>query len=219
MTVTLQRLLTELGNRAWSGFNKDDMIFGSDEALTAIAELNCAHRFLMSLEDFPFQAQNFQISTIENISNYSMPDGQISEIINMNNFVRLKQIVNHSELQPLKGIPDRFWVEYSNPYSNLVLYPTPNKNMTFNVVFNSYKFILDKDGNQINEFQNADDFLNMPEYLENLYMDCLVLRTMAANNKDQEDENYVPTLNEFNEAWNNFLRKAVPFNIVQRIVI
>jgi hypothetical protein len=35
MTITAQRLLAELGKRAWSGFNADDMEFDNEDSLQA----------------------------------------------------------------------------------------------------------------------------------------------------------------------------------------
>lgn len=219
MPITVQELLNELGNRAWSGFNKDDMVFGSDEAETALAELNAAHRYLMSLRDFPFKAITDEISTAKNISEYPMVDGQISEIVNLNNLSSLKEIENQNKLEPKTGEPLYFSINYSNPDANIVFYPTPDKNYRFKIIYNTYKFILDNNGNQLNQFINADDYLNLPSYLEYLYKDCLVLRTMATNNKDEQDENYRPILNEFAETWKNFIKSANPTDIEQRIVI
>lgn len=219
MTITVQDLLTTLGNRAWSGFNKDDMVFGNEEAATALAELNAANRYLMSSRDFPFKAIIEDINATKNISEYPMIEGQISEIINQNNFRKLYEEQNPYILEAATGEPDRFWIDYSNPDAKIILYPTPDKSYNYKVVYNSFKFILDKLGNPLNEFENADDYLNLPGYLEYLYADCLILRTMATNNKDEQDENYKPILNEFAEAWQNFIKAANPVDIEQRIVI
>lgn len=219
MTITAQNFLDILGDRAWSGFNKDDMVFGSEEAQTAVAELNAAHRYLMSLRDFPFKSLTEEFTTIKNISEYPMIDGQISEIVNLNNLAKLTEIQDYKILQEKTGEPQNFYINYYNPDANIILYPIPDKSYNLKIIYNTYKFILDKNGNQLNEFKNADDYLNMPSYLEYLYADCLVLRTMATNNKDEQDENYRPILNEFNEAWKNFIKVATPTDIEQRIVI
>lgn len=210
MTITVQDLLTILGNRAWSGFNKDDMVFGNEEAQTALAELNAANRYLMALQDFPFKNVIEEIATSRGIAQYPMIEGQISEIVNTSNLQKIEQITKPQELEEKSGEPTGFYIEYYNPDANIVLYPTPDKTYNYKVVYNSYKFILDKKGNQLYEFQNADDYINLPYYLEYLYADCLVLRTMATNNKDEQDENYAPILKEFTEAWRNFLRAVKP---------
>jgi hypothetical protein len=50
----------------------------------------------------------------------------------------------------------------------------------------------------------------MPDSIAPLFMDCLVLRTMITNNKDEQDENYRPTINEFWEHWNLFKKACKP---------
>ena len=57
--ITGQRLLDELGRKAWSGFNEDDMVWESDDSLTAKAELNSALRYIINLEDFPFKQKTY----------------------------------------------------------------------------------------------------------------------------------------------------------------
>ncbi len=219
MTITVQDLLDELGNRAWSGFNKDDMVFGTEEAFTALAELNAAHRYLMASRDFPFKVLSDEIITSSNISQYPMIEGQVTEIVNKKTLQKLSQIQDWNALPEAVGEPDSFWISFSNPDASIVLYPTPDKTYNFSVIYNTYKFILDKKGNQLYKFTNVDDYLNLPSYLEYLYADCLVLRTMATNNKDEQDENYRPILQEFAEAWRNFIHAANPVDMEQRIVI
>ena len=219
MKITVQRLLDELGNRAWSGFNKDDMIFGSDEAATALAELNAAHRYLMVLGNFSFENLSEDLYVIKNVTEYPNVDGQIQEIINLETHTTLKVSDRRSFLENEVGTPEFYNVEYINPDSNIALYPVPDKNYSFKIIYSGYKFILDNRGNTLDEFRNVDDYLNMPENLGYLYMDCLVLRTMATNNKDEQDENYRPILNEFKEAWRNFLSKSEPCKVNQRISI
>ena len=219
MKITLQRLLDELGNRAWSGFNKDDMTFGSDDAATALAELNAAHRYLMALGDFSFVNLSEDFDTINNTAEYPNVDGQIIEILNLETMKPLKFLDGNDCFKTQSGAPEFYKTKYVNPDSNIILYPVPDRVYNLRVTYSSNKFIMDNRGNLLDEFQNADDYFNMPENLGYLYMDCLVLRTIATNNKDSQDENYGPILNEFKEAWRNFLSKAEPCKINQRISI
>ncbi len=219
MTITTQRLLTELGNRSSSGFNKDDMVFGGEDAVTALAELNAAHRYLMSLEDFPFKNRIEELETMVGVRDYSMFPGQICEILNADTLFPLEEVPVLQPNTTAGGVPKFYCINYSNPDSYINLMPTPERVYKFSVVYDSVKFIIDKRGNELDEFENADDILNMPSYLEFLYMDCLVLRTIATNCKDSEDENYIPTINEFKEAWRNFVKKAKPVKKGQRVVI
>lgn len=219
MKITVQRLLDELGNRAWSGFNKDDMIFGNEEAQTALAELNAAHRYLMALGDFSFENLSEEFIVTKNIAEYPNVEGQILEVINLETLKPLKIMEDSEYLKNEVGTPEFYRVEYVNPDSNIVFYPVPDRSYPIKIIYNTNKFILDSRGNMQDEFKNAEDYLNMPESLGYLYMDCLVMRTIATNNKDSQDENYGPILNEFKEAWRNFMNKAKPSKKEQRFSI
>lgn len=214
MTITAQRLLTELGHRAWSGFNIDDMVWGSEDALQAQTELNFALRYLMSLEDFPFRAKEQNINASKGVKNYSSPAGQITSIYFVDDLSALTYIGDSSKYdKEVTGKPESFWIDFNNPTQKIRLYPIPDNKYPLKVVYNQFTPVLSVDGEAKFEFTEADDIINMPQTLEYLFMDCLVLRTMQTNNKDQQDENYVPTINEFNEAWRVFKKACKPAKI------
>lgn len=219
MTVTAQRILTELGRRAWSGFNADDMIFSSEDSLQARAELNAALRYLINLEDFPFRSKEKDVRTSANNASYSSVDGQISCIYNADTLEQLTYIGNsETKDKTLKGTPTAYWIEHNNPTEKIRLYPIPDASYNYKVVYNQYKPVLNSDGETSYEFEAADDFINMPENIEYLFMDCLVLRTIVTNNKDEQDENYQPTKNEFDEAWRVFKRACKPAKLENMVV-
>ena len=217
--ITAQRLLTELGNRAWSGFNADDMQFGNEEARQALAELNFALRYLINLSDFPFRTKTRKFTTRIGNSNYIAPDGQITNIYKTNTLNNLIFLGEGSKYdKTAKGEPTGYWIDYNNPDEKLRLYPIPDTTGDYTITYSQYKPVMDANFETKSEFTAPDDFINMPENLEYLFMDCLVLRTMVTNNKDIEDENYQPMINEFNEAWKVFLRASKPAKINTRIV-
>lgn len=220
MVITAQRLLTELGRRAWSGFNADDMIFESEYSLQAQAELNSALRYLINLVNFPFRSTETNIETDKDSEYYSMPEGQIDEIYNAKTLSTLEFIGDSSKYdKELKGEPTGYWIEYTNPTQKIRLYPIPDKTYSYNIVYNQYKPVIDsKTKKKKFEFENASDYMNLPANLEYLFMDCLVLRTIITNMKDEQDENYRPTINEFNEAWRVFLRACKPKKIQNRVI-
>ena len=212
MTISCQRILTEMGNRAWSGFNKDDMIFGNEDAQTAQAELNVAIRYLINLSDFPFRRQESEFSTRIGNTEYSSVDGQINSIYNVDTLKELTFIGNADNLDKTKkGTPTSYYLDYTNPEKALKLYPIPDKKEKYKVVYNVFKPVMSADGMDLKyEFEKADDVINMPDDIAPLFMDCLVLRTMVTNNKDEQDENYRPTINEFNEHWKVFKKACKP---------
>lgn len=220
MAVTAQRLLTELGRRAWSGFNADDMVFESEDSLQAQAELNFALRYLINLVDFPFRSTEVNIETDKDSEYYAMPEGQIDEIYNANTLSVLEFIGDSSKYdKTLQGEPTGYWIEYTNPTQKIRLYPIPQKTYSYNIVYNQYKPIIDyKTKKKKFEFENAEDYINIPANLEYLFMDCVVLRTIITNMKDEQDENYRPTIDEFNEVWRMFLKMCKPKKVQTRVV-
>lgn len=218
--ITAQRLLTELGRRAWSGFNADDMVFDSEDSLQAQTELNFALRYLTNLEDFPFRGKEHAIETDRSVEYYKKHDGQITNIYNANTLTSLQFISNPDDLdKEAYGEPTGYWIYYNNPKEQIRLYPIPDSVYNYNVVYNQYMPIIDKEGKiKKFEFKNAGDYLNMPEDLAYLFMDCVVLRTMITNNKDNQDENYQPMIKEFNEAWRVFKRACNPVKVNARVI-
>lgn len=217
--ITVQDILTELGNSAWSGFNKDDMAFEEDNSMQAQTELNRALRYLLSLSDFPFKKSEKNIMAIKNVESYSMVNGQITKVYNTDTLEELNYIGDNSTYDKSeKGKPSAYWIDYTNPTMKIRLYPIPDDKYNFACVYNQYLPVKTQSGELQSKFINADDYLNMPENLEYLFMDCLVLRTMQTNNKDNQDENYQPIISEFQETWNNFVRLAKPVNYPVRVV-
>ncbi len=211
MAITAQKLLTELGHRAWSGFNADDMVFGNDDANQALSELNCNIRYLINLKDFPFRGTEQELMAIKNVSSYAMPEGQITDIYFADDFSNLEFVGDNSTYdKTLTGKPTHYWINTSNPDQNIVLYPKPDKNYKLNVVYNQYKPIIGVDGEKKFEFESADDYMNLPSNLEYLFKDCLIMRTMVTNNKDDQDENYAPMRKEFDEMWRVFCKACKP---------
>lgn len=214
MTITCQQLLTEMGNRAWSGFDKDDMKFGEEEAESALSELNVALRYLTNLEDFPFRAEEYEFTTKTGRKDYSAPDGQISRIFDKETYKELSYIGNADDLDKTKtGTPTSWYVTYIDNEQIINLYPTPETRKKYFVIYNTFKPVRDIDGYTLKyKFENANDTINLPETIDYLFMDCLVLRTMVTNNKDEQDENYQPTIKEFFEHWKVFKNCSRPAN-------
>jgi hypothetical protein len=218
--ITAEQILQRLGREPWGGFNKDDMTWTSEESLTAKAVVNRALRYLITLEDFPFRKKEKLIETNTGAETYPMVEGQITEIYNASDLVPLEFIADSTEFdKELVGEPTSYWIDYANPKAKIRLYPIPNGMYNYNIVFNAYQPVIDADGKTRKyEFENADDFINMPSNLEYLFADCLVMRAIVTNNKDEQDENYRPSINEFNEHWRLFKKACRPRKLVNRVV-
>lgn len=220
MTITAERLLTELGRRAWSGFNADDMDFASEDSTQAKAELNAALRYLINLQEFPFRGKEKAIEVTSGSESFTMVDGQISEIYNADTLAELEFIADSTDYdKALVGEPVAYWIDYNNPKQKIRLFPIPDGVYNYNIVYNQYQPVIDKDGKTKKyEFESGLDFINLPANLEYLFMDCLILRTIITNMKDEQDENYQPTINEFKQAWKVFVKASKPKKQEVRVV-
>jgi hypothetical protein len=221
--ITGQRILDELGRKAWSGFNADDMVWDSEDSQTAKAELNSALRYIINLADFPFKQKTKSLMLINGIEDYTLPSGQVQCVYNADTLTELTYIGDTSRLDKKeKGEPTGYSIGFgSKPV--IKFYPIPDKMYNINVVFFAYSPVKAADGTLKTEFENADDVLNIPDNfatgnIEIFFMDCLVLKTMEQNNKDDQDENYKPIINEFNERWKTFKKIANPVKVTPRIV-
>lgn len=218
MTITAQDLLTELGTRAWSGFNLDDMLFNEEDSAQARTELNAAVRYLINLVDFPFRAKKKNLLVLGGINQYTLPAGKISEIYNSDTLKPLEFIGSADDLEEQTGEPTSYYVSYKNPKGYINLYPTPDTNYNMTVVYNQFYPVMAQDKTLKFEFTEATDIINMPANLEYLFKDCLLLMTMIQNNKDEQDENYRPTIDEFEKRWRLFKDACNPVDTITRYV-
>lgn len=218
--ITAQRLLTELGASAWSGFNADDMVYTSEDSLQARTELNKALRYLLTMRNFPFRRKEKVIETVNGAETYTMVEGQIIEIYNSNNLNELEFIGDSTDYdKELVGTPTGYWIDYNNPKQKIRLYPIPDGVYSYNILYTQFQPVKDKTGKFTKyEFESGEDYLNLPANLEYLFMDCLVMRTIITNMKDEQDENFRPAINEFNEYWKNFLKASKPKRLVSKVV-
>lgn len=221
MTITAQDILYTIATEPWSTYNYDDMVWGKEDARTVQRILNRALRYLINLEDFPFKVKDKTIETASGADSYTMVDGQINKIYDADTRKELEFIGNPSAYDKEKtDIPAGYWIEYNNPKSKIRLYPIPDNTYRYTVEYSHYLPVIDKDGKTRKaKFENAEDIINMPAYLEELFVDALVMRAIYTSNKDEQDENYRPTISEFNEQWALFKKTAKPKKVNVRIVL
>ena len=201
--------------------NKDDMKYTQEESASARRCLDRSLRYLVSLKDFPFRGKESSLTSDRGTDVYKMVDGQITKIYDVDTFQELEFVGDSSTFDKTKqGKPTHYWIEQGNPKQQIRLYPIPDASYEYNVAYNTYQPVIDKDGKTKKyTFENADDYLNIPPVLENAFADCIVMRAIVINNKDEQDENYRPSINEFNEHWKLFLSLARPTKVVKRVVL
>jgi hypothetical protein len=129
--------------------------------------------------------------TIPDIKSYSLPQGLIMQDSGGRHSIKLsgntlRFIKNPAELKEKWGIPDSFYIKGSK----IVLYPTPSEKFIITADYLSLAIGEDKNGNEIFSLQDKDDVISIPEYLENIFKQAVISRTMLKSIASESDENY-----------------------------
>jgi hypothetical protein len=176
-----------------------------------LAEFNSAIVYLTAREDFPFQNDTTQSSTQKGESTCSLSAGIIENVYIDGGTDYLERIDKNVFLDKTNiGEPTQYYLDYS--YNSLILhlYPIPDAMYTVNVEYQINNFVAGSDSEAKSRFTTADDLLNIPDNLQDLFWECVILRAMQTGIKDNNDENYGPIKEEFNEIWKLFVQKTNP---------
>lgn len=207
--MNIQEALRVAAVNAWSGFSVDNTTFGSADCATMLEELNKAVLFLTGQEDFPKQIDTISFNTVIGQRAYQLSDIRKIENIYLTDGSDYLKLIDESPfLDIVQGKPTQFYPKYIDNVLSVYLHRIPDAVYEANVNYQKYKFILAADDSTKELFTAADDELNIPEHLQELFWRCLFERAMQTNNKDETDENYKPIILEANEFWNTFVRKT-----------
>lgn len=86
-----------------------------------------------------------------------------------------------------KGMPQKYYIDNKD---NIIFYPLPDKE--YNVKLETYNTlpVIDDNNNLKSYFSSATDTINIPERLEDLFIDCLTYFCNEILNGDPTDEEY-----------------------------
>lgn len=208
--MNIQEALELAATKAWSGFSPDNTTFGTDDCATMLAEFNSSILYNTSKEDFPFQTGSTTFDTVVGQRAYILDAGVIENAYIEGQSDYLTLIEENPFLDVTQGIPTEFYLKFICNSLYMYLHQIPNAVYTVNVNYQVNNFVLAADGTEKQIFTAATDILNIPEHLQELFWQCIILRAMQTNNKDNTDENYTPIISEYNEFWNLFVRKSKP---------
>lgn len=208
--MNIQEALDLAATKAWSGFSPDNTTFSSADAKTMVAEFNSSILYNSNREDFPFQVGALSFNTVIGQRAYELDTGVINKVYISGELDYLKLIDENPFLEETQGVPTQFYLKYVNNVLYMYLHQIPDAVYTVNVDYVQNSFVVGADNVIKQTFTDADDELNIPEHLQELFWQCIILRAMQTNNKDGTDENYAPIISEYNEFWNTFVRKSKP---------
>lgn len=86
-----------------------------------------------------------------------------------------------------KGMPQKYYIDSQD---NIILYPVPDKEYILKLETYGSLPVVGGDNNLKSSFSSADDTLNIPERLEDLFIDCLTYFCNEILNGDPTDEEY-----------------------------
>ena len=190
MTLTFLDLYNSCASQEWSMYDSDATDKDEFEKSLMI-DLNKAVSEILYSYPFSFRERTHVIFTIPNVKSYSMPKGLILKDKNGHfsakiNSHPLKLIDNHLALEDKEGVPEGFYIKGSK----FVLYPTPTEKYIVTVDYLTLAVGEDKNGEDIFTFRNEDDIITIPEYLEEIFKNAVISRTMINSIASEGDENY-----------------------------
>ena len=188
MTLTFLDLYNTAASQEWSMYDNDAT--ASDEFEKALViDLNKAVTEILYSYPFRFRERTHIFFTIPNINSYTLPKGIIKKdkkgIYSVKiNSSPLKFISDPSDDR--QGIPDSFYIKGSK----MILYPSPKEKFIITVDYLTLAVGEDKKGDEILSLKSEDDIISVPEYLEEIFKNAVISRTMLNSIASETDENY-----------------------------
>lgn len=219
MTLTFLDLYNTCASQEWSMYDNDASISEDFENSLVIA-LNKAVTEILYSYPFSFRERTHIIFTLPKMKSYSLPKGLIIKDNNENYSVKingrkLKLIKNPLSLEEKSGIPEGFYLRGSN----IILYPTPKEKFIVSVEYLSLALGEDKNEEEIFALKNADDIIFVPEYLEEIFKNAVISRTMLNTISCENDENYSAYKKQSEIAYRQFVKFAKGVVVDKKIKI
>ena len=179
--LTYLDVYNDITAQAWSMF--DSEVESKDEF-----ESNVTTSIRKSLTDlwtscnFPFRERTHIILTRTGTANYALPAGNIIEsTINGKRqysvFCNSKPLANNPDcryIEQVIGEPEYFYIKQDK----ICFYPVPDKKYMITVDYMSVYPVLSEDMDEKSTLEEETDYINIPEYLQELFMDTLMPLTM-----------------------------------------
>ena len=214
-------IIKDVSNLRWSIVDPEPESFAEVQKAVKLAVAQ-AHNYIWNLDDFPFKVKKDATFINGGENTVLAPKGNIMRVFVDGASKELQQIVAQDAdfLAPKNGTPEFYWVEFTDEGAVIKVYPTPKERTTIVVRYVSNMKAKDSAGNLKHNLENMDDVLNLPndKSIEDLYLQCLNLKSMVYLVADETDENYKPYEKEFLEAYKGLL-KLTGVKVEPRLVI
>lgn len=190
MTLTFLDLYNTAASQEWSMYD-NDATQTEDMEKPLIIALNKAITEILYSYPFSFREKTHILFTVPKINNYLLPKGLIKKNTEGNYCVKLnsralKLIKNTFDLEDKNGIPEGFYIRGSR----LILYPTPAEKFIVSIDYLTLAIGENKKEDEIFTLEKADDIISVPDYLEEIFKNAVISRTMLNSISSEGDENY-----------------------------
>jgi hypothetical protein len=204
MTISLIDLYNHIAAQPWSMFDTDATSFDDfDQAL--LSAINKALIEIWTSYPFEFRLDSKIIFLQSALQHYPIPSGVIKQketsngikySVKLNNKY-LDLIEDERLLTSKTGRPTAFYVDNNS----LSFYPQPDA--LYKVKIDFYKLAIgyDVNGNPIYKLSNVDDYIDIPEQYEQLFLNALSSKVMMYSLVDISDDNYTGYNIQFEKAY------------------
>ncbi len=206
---TFYDIIKDVSNLRWSIVDPEPESFAEVQKAVKLAVAQ-AHNYIWNLDDFPFKNKKDAISVSAGSNTVLAPKGNITKVWVDGETSDLSSIASESAdfLEPKTGMPECYWVEFTDEGAAIKLYPTPAEKITLMVRYVTNYKAKSNEGDLKYNLEAMDDVLNLPndQTVEDLYLHCLNTKSMVYLVADETDENYRPYEKEFMEAYQGLLK-------------
>lgn len=218
---TYYDIIKDVSNLRWSIVDPEPESFAEVQKAVKLA-IPQAHSYIWGLSDFPFKSKKEAINLTLGQTSVLAPKGQIISLHIEGNksFLTPIQVEEVDLLEPKRGTPQYYWIEFTDQGATINLYPQPDKPMILVARFETNQKAKNVNGELKANLTDINDTLNLPqdETIEDLYLHCLYTKAMEYLIADATDENYAPYQKEFDEAYRNLLNltgiKRQPYLVI-----
>ncbi len=205
---TFYDIIKDVSNLRWSIIDPEPESFAEVMKAVKLA-IPQAHSYIWGLEDFPFKKKRAAIMVKAGTGTVLSPKGNILSVLVEGEHAYLQSVdgIDLELMKPQSGTPLRYAVEFTDFGAAIQLYPTPNKDITLIIRYETNLKAKDANGSEKHNLTDNTDICNLPNdaMIEDLYLHCLYTKSMVYLIADESDENYVPYQREFEEAYQTLL--------------
>jgi hypothetical protein len=211
---TFYQIIYLSSNAPWSGQDAEPESFSQVEQSVKQA-IQMAHSFIWNSFEFDFKVKKSVIPTIATVKAYDKPIGQILNVWLKTSTSYLTLITDFDFLESIVGTPTAYYLEDGK----INLYPIPDNVTDLNVRHQTLNMAKDLLGNEKYNLELEEDTLNIPQELEDLYLQALIALAIVYFLQDSTDENYAPYQVTFEKHYQNSMREVRQSSRDTRIVI